>query len=334
MRADVDWARYNIAMSDRGTSSERNAPAWMKPTLLLAAVYNIAWGTAVIVAPQTTLKWCGFAEPARYPQIWQCIGMIVGVYGVGYAIAAFNPIRHWPIVLVGLLGKVFGPIGMAAAIIDGTLPPSAVRTIITNDLIWWIPFAVILWQAWKWNQPYAATLTEAELGDPLRTLTSQLGETLDALSRQRPTLVIFLRHGGCTFCREALSDLARQREKLKEQNVGLALVHLGDDAAMQAYCEYYGVGDITRFCDPERRLYQAFQLKLGGFKALIGPNVIWRGLKTAFIARHGFGSFDGNVFQMPGVFLMEDGKVVREFRHTSASDRPDYLAIACPRPAS
>ena len=41
-------------------------------------------------------------EFPRYPQIWQCVGMIVGVYGVGYLVAASDPLRHWPIVLVGM----------------------------------------------------------------------------------------------------------------------------------------------------------------------------------------------------------------------------------------
>ena len=29
--------------------------------------------------------------------------MIVGVYGIGYIIAAGNPYKHWPIIFVGLL---------------------------------------------------------------------------------------------------------------------------------------------------------------------------------------------------------------------------------------
>lgn len=308
------------------------APKWMKVVLLAAGAYNIIWGTAVIFAPVATLRWWGFDEPANYPQLWQCIGMIVGVYGVGYAIAAFNPFRHWLIVLVGLLGKVFGPIGMALAIRDGTLPWSATRTIITNDLIWWVPFGIILWQAWKWNQPHSVALSADELGDPIRTLKSHTGETLFELSNRQPTLVVFLRHNGCTFCREALSDLAAARGSLTNQNVGLALVHLGDAAEMQALCVQYGVSDIPRICDPERRLYQAFQLKLGSPIALMGPKVFWRGFRTAFFAGHGIGRFDGNVFQLPGAFLVDKGRVIREFRHASAADRPDYVQLACPMP--
>ena len=83
--------------------------------------------------------------------------MIVGVYGVGYLIAARDPARHWPIVLVGLLGKVFGPIGFAVALAKGVFPPLFAVTILTNDLIWWIPFALILMHA----RQYHAAANEA-----------------------------------------------------------------------------------------------------------------------------------------------------------------------------
>ena len=70
--------------------------------------------------------------------------MIVGVYGVGYWLAANNPMVHWPIVLVGFLGKLFGPIGFAKALINGELPLEFGLNIIFNDLIWLVPFLMIL----------------------------------------------------------------------------------------------------------------------------------------------------------------------------------------------
>jgi hypothetical protein len=116
--------------------------AWV---LAAAAVYNIIWGTFVVLFPLEPFRWAGMPEP-NYPQLWQCIGMMVAVFGVGYAIAAADPYRHWPIVLVGLLGKVCGPIGFLASALQGSLPWLAGCTIITNDLIWWLPFAWILWR--------------------------------------------------------------------------------------------------------------------------------------------------------------------------------------------
>lgn len=115
----------------------------IKITLKLAAIYNVAWGSMAIMLPIQSFEVLGMPPPL-YPQLWQCIGMIVGVYGLGYWIAASNPVIHWPIVLVGFLGKILGPIGFAVAIIKDELPLIFGVHIITNDLIWWIPFFLIL----------------------------------------------------------------------------------------------------------------------------------------------------------------------------------------------
>lgn len=120
----------------------------MKPVLLAAGIYNILWGGFVVLFPLTMFRWLDMPAP-NYVEIWQCVGMIVGVYGVGYIAAAFDPLRHWPIVLVGFLGKVFGPIGFLQAALTGTLPWRFGLNNITNDLIWWIPFALILRRAYQ-----------------------------------------------------------------------------------------------------------------------------------------------------------------------------------------
>ena len=89
----------------------------MRYILLAAGIYNIVWGAFVVLFPGAIFSWLDMPQP-NYPQFWQCIGMIVGVYGIGYAIAAFDPVRHWPIVLVGFLGKVLGPAGHGAGAVD------------------------------------------------------------------------------------------------------------------------------------------------------------------------------------------------------------------------
>jgi len=126
-----------VARSDQWGSS---AVLWA------AAIYNFIFGAFALIWPTAWFELSGM-EPPTYPFLWQCIGMIVGVYGVGYACAARDPIRHWPIILVGLLGKVLGPIGFMDAALRGDLPWQAGWLIISNDLIWWIPFTVILIRA-------------------------------------------------------------------------------------------------------------------------------------------------------------------------------------------
>jgi len=124
------------------------APRWMRAALWLAAGYNLAWGAFVVLFPRVPFAWAGM-EPPRYIELWQCIGMMVGVYGVAYALAARDPVRYWPIVLAGLLGKVLGPIGFLNAALSGSLPWRVGWTILSNDLLWWPPFAAILVTAYR-----------------------------------------------------------------------------------------------------------------------------------------------------------------------------------------
>ena len=130
------------------SSSISPSPPWASRWLWAAGIYNLTWGTLAIALPHLLFDLTG-AERINYPEIWQCVGMIVGVYGIGYLIAAGDSRTHWPIVLVGLLGKVFGPIGFLVALQRGTFPPLFGLTILTNDLLWWIPFTMILRDAAK-----------------------------------------------------------------------------------------------------------------------------------------------------------------------------------------
>ena len=298
---------------------------WARPLLLAAAAYNLAWGAFVILAPGALFDWLGMEAP-RYPGLWQCIGMIVGVYGVGYACAALDSRRHWPIVLVGLLGKVLGPVGFLHAALTDQLPWRFGWTLLTNDLIWWLPFALLLrdaWRAWLAESPPVITVEQA-----LAEARTQDGRSLAALSREGTLLVVFLRHLGCTFCRETVADVARTRPELERMGVLPVFVHQGDDERAAGFFEGRGVGDLPRVCDPERRAYRAFELRRGSLGALFGPQVWWRGFTAGVLGGHGVGTLDGDGFQLGGAFLVRDGRIVRAFRHRTAADRPDYPRLA------
>ena len=120
--------------------------------LWAAAGYNVAFGVFAGLFPGAYFRWVGMSAPA-YPSLWQCIGMIVACYGVGYAFAALDPLRLWPIVFVGLLGKIFGPVGFLFALARGEVPLSFGWILLSNDLIWWIPFALIVVAGWR-RYPY------------------------------------------------------------------------------------------------------------------------------------------------------------------------------------
>ena len=285
----------------------RDIPAWVSPVLWLAAFYNWIWGAWVIVAPLSLFNWAGI-EPPRYPQIWQCVGMIVGVYGVGYAIAATQPYRHWPIVLVGLLGKVLGPLGFLSAAVRGELPWSFGVTILTNDLIWWVPFGMTLYLTFRHYSDTSRTGEVLDFNQAIRVPLSQRGASLNDLSCRQPTLVVFLRHGGCTFCRQTLSDLGRQRSQLESAGFTIAIVHMGKPMDGTMMLQRYGLEGIHQYSDPHCAIYQAFGLERACLSKLISGSVICRAI-PAFLAGHGIGMLEGDGFRMPGVFLLVNGAI-------------------------
>jgi hypothetical protein len=140
-------------MQVRQSSLSLEASYTLSPSLTrwlqIAAVYNILWGLWVGLAPQHFFRVLDMPE-INHPVVWQGMGMVIGVYGLGYWWAARDYVRHWPIVAVGMLGKLFGPLGYVGSLVLGTLPyPQFGWTLLTNDLLWWVPFGLILREAWR-----------------------------------------------------------------------------------------------------------------------------------------------------------------------------------------
>ncbi len=319
-----------IELNQISSHSLSSPPKWMRQVLIAAAAYNLLWGAAVVLFPFALFDAIGMERPL-YPGIWQCVGMIVGVYGIGYYAAARNPFVHWPITLVGLLGKIFGPIGFVFAVANGELPWQFGLTILTNDLIWWVPFFMILVHAY--NAHHAPPAFQGELpkfDDAIRSgqFTTRRGKTLSELSDEQPTIVIFLRHFGCTFCRETLADIARCYDEIKASNTQVCFVHMSDDERATEVFSEYGLDGAHSISDPRRILYRVFGLRVGGFFELFGPKVFARAV-VAFIAGHGVGKLEGDGLQMPGAFLLHHGEIKKEDRHDSAADRVDLAKLGC-----
>jgi hypothetical protein len=112
-------------------------------TFILAGIYNICWGLWVAYDPNWLFRFAGMNLP-NYPEIFVCVGMIVGLYGVVYWEIARKPERGFLLALVGFVGKILGPIGAIHYVLIGKWTFSALIMNLTNDIIWLIPFAIYL----------------------------------------------------------------------------------------------------------------------------------------------------------------------------------------------
>lgn len=114
---------------------------------MLAGVYNIAWGIYAAIDPQWLFRFAKMA-PLNHAPIFACLGMVVGLYGLIYFEVARVPERGFLLAAVGMLGKMLGPLGLAQLIWSGVWPMRTIVLCLTNDLMWWIPFALYLRDAW------------------------------------------------------------------------------------------------------------------------------------------------------------------------------------------
>jgi hypothetical protein len=119
-------------------------------TFAAAGFYNISWGISTVVDPQWMYRLTGGGAPDR-AEMTSALGLVIGLYGVLYLSVAMAPERGWLIAAVGLAGKVLGPMGMIVLVAQGSWPASSLWICLTNDFIWWLPFALYLRDAW----PYA-----------------------------------------------------------------------------------------------------------------------------------------------------------------------------------
>ncbi|MFL5728247.1 MAG: alkyl hydroperoxide reductase [Cytophagaceae bacterium] len=110
-----------------------------------AALYNIFWGIVIILYPALPFALAEIT-PLNYPFLMSGIGMFVGVYGYGYWVVSREPRRYPQLVVIGLMGKVLGPVGWAYHVYLDSVPLRTMWVNVFNDLIW-IPFFItyLIW---------------------------------------------------------------------------------------------------------------------------------------------------------------------------------------------
>src|SRR4051812_9110534 len=94
-------------------------------TFLLAGIYNICWGLWMSYDPQWLFRFAGMPG-SNYPEVFACLAMVVGLYGVVYLEIARRPERGFLLALVGFVGKVLGPVGAVYYINMGKWMPAAI----------------------------------------------------------------------------------------------------------------------------------------------------------------------------------------------------------------
>ena len=164
----------------------------------------------------------------------------------------------------------------------------------------------------------------------IQSVYTNTHESLADLSREKPVLLVFLRHFGCIFCRQALTDVAKRKSDIDKKNIELVFVHMAKNKVAEQYFEEYGLINVKHVSSPDCKVYNDFGLGRGNLRQLFGLKTWIRGYEAKKEGIKASLTQIGDSLQMPGIFIINNGQIIDSYIHKVASDRPDYdKLIAC-----
>lgn len=160
----------------------------------------------------------------------------------------------------------------------------------------------------------------------MKTTSNKLKELIE-LAGEKKVLLVFLRHFGCTFCRETMTRLADAKEEIESSDTKIVVVHMVPFNVAQRLLNIYDLNEISHISDPDRELYHHFGLNRATFNELFNPKNWWGAFKSGILHGHLIGKPAGDTFQMPGIFLFYKKKILNRFTYRYVSDMPDFLKL-------
>jgi len=167
-------------------------------------------------------------------------------------------------------------------------------------------------------------IADEVLDAPVAGVNLMPGSLRDQLG-QAPTLLVFLRHFGCVFCRETLADL----RALSEGDVEYPpLLFFFQGTATEGRALLRRSWPTVRaVADPELRFYTAFGIDRMSWLGLLRPG-LWAAERRARGKGLVQGERSGDVWRMPGAFLARGDHILWSHAYRHAGDRPEWEALA------
>ncbi len=296
----------------------------MSLVLISAGIYALVFAGWTMFNPCQLFEWLALERP-NHLFLCQFIGILYAVFGLSYLIAAREPIKNWRIVLISCVKIVLLICTIPFMLFHEPLSWRGLLFLVIDDLIWLAPFIGILWaavQAHCGRPPlHQEPLT---LPEAMHQYQLSSGETLAQANEKQAVVLVFLRHFGCTFTRQLLRGLQDLETHAQQRAARLVLVHMLQTGRETEYIGHQS--GVARIADPYCELYRTFGLGKAGVRELFGPRVWLRGI-MAVVRGCGVGHLAGDGLQMPGAFLLENGKIIAAQPARSAADLPDLPAL-------
>jgi len=293
--------------------------------LKVSSVFSLFWGLLFIFSPGSFSTAGSIVLPITSAAFVVLTGIVYLLNSLILYIASFDKARHWlAILLVSFIDLAVTCLFLYFTVNSyyDLLPGSLLCLI---HLVKYLALLGVLNAAYEEN-----TFEESapkKFNDLLGIVRTSQNKSLLELSNEKKVLLVFVRHFGCTFCRETVSEFAKIDDMIAEKNYHLVFVHMSDtDFGNQFFSQYYK-HPVHHISDPAKLLYRSLNLKRGTFLQLFGPMTWVRGIYAGLFKGNGLGEVEGDSLQLGGLFILDQGKIVFEHRSKSASQQFQLKAL-------
>lgn len=156
------------------------------------------------------------------------------------------------------------------------------------------------------------------------------GNTLGQEIGEWETLLVFLRHFGCIFCRELVRDI---RDYHYSQAGFVPVIFFYQEIpeeGVRFFNKYWS--EARGISDQERDFYSTFGLGRGTVNQVVGPESMVCGIR-ATLKGNFMGKPTADVWEMPGMFLVKNRMIMWKHHYRHAGDHPDLSKFPRMMPA-
>lgn len=142
---------------------------------------------------------------------------------------------------------------------------------------------------------------------------------LEETWRDRPVALVFLRHFGCSFCREHAAELQQDVGRIREAGGDIVAIGMGTPAHAADFRRSSGI-EFGLLVAPDAALHQAAGFAGGDWMRVLGPRA-WPSIVRATRKGHRAKRTGADMSQLGGTFVIDtDGAVVWEHRARHSGD--------------
>lgn len=142
---------------------------------------------------------------------------------------------------------------------------------------------------------------------------------------EKPVLMVFLRHIGCQFCKETVRDVRAASQRDPDYPDVLFFFQENLEEGQAFFNTHWPRARAVS--DPDQFFYKEFGIPAAGILDVVGPRALLSSIRATL--KGNLNSWPrGNIWQMPGFFVVLGDQVVWSHDYSHAGDAPPLRRIS------